>query len=259
MTAKLGILADIHANALALAAVLGDARRRGVTRFVNLGDVFYGPLAPRATFEMLADVEMVATVSGNQDRQIAGAAAQELAQNRTLAFVAADLGAAPIAWLRSLPATATWPEAAAASAGMLLCHGTPHSDTVYLLEDVGSGHPRLRDEAAIVQLLGGTRAPLVLCGHTHIPRVVRLADGTTIVNPGSVGLPAYRDDAPVAHRMQTFAPHACYAILEPAEPARLGWNVTLHHVAYDWLAAADQARKLGREDWAEALATGRVG
>ena len=63
--------------------------------------------------------------------------------------------------------------------------------------------------------------PLILCGHTHLPRVVALSSGQLVVNPGSVGLPAYADDAPVAHAMQTFSPHASYAILESGPS---GWD-----------------------------------
>jgi predicted phosphodiesterase len=37
----------------------------------------------------------------------------------------------------------------------------------------------------------GLAASLILCGHTHIPRVVRLRDGRIVVNPGSVGCPGY--------------------------------------------------------------------
>ena len=66
----LGILADIHGNAWALEAVLGDAERRGVTEFVDLGDVLYGPLAPRRTFELLNKVNIAVRVRGNQDRLI---------------------------------------------------------------------------------------------------------------------------------------------------------------------------------------------
>lgn len=29
---------------------------------------------------------------------------------------------------------------------------------------------------------------IIVCGHTHIPRVVYLANGKIIINPGSVGL-----------------------------------------------------------------------
>ena len=44
---------------------------------------------------------------------------------------------------------------------------------------------------------------------THIPRVVYLANGFKIViNPGSVGLPAYKDELPVVHKMESGTPHA---------------------------------------------------
>ena len=97
---------------------------------------------------------------------------------------------------------------------VLLCHGSPTDDLCYLLEDVTSGHPQVRDEEEIVRLLAGAAQPVIVCGHTHIPRLVRLANGQTIVNPGSVGLAAYSDDTPVPHAMEKYSPDASYAILE---------------------------------------------
>jgi hypothetical protein len=75
------------------------------------------------------------------------------------------------------------------------------------------------------------------------------------VNPGSVGLPAYDDDTPVKHFMETYSPHASYAVLEKGHG---GWSVSLHRVVYDWNEAARQARKSGREDWAQGLENGRM-
>jgi predicted phosphodiesterase len=249
MRERLGILADIHANALALDAVLRDAQRRGVARFVNLGDILYGPLDPLETYRKLHPLDVVASIAGNQDRLLFEATPEEIAASPTLAFVAGRLGREPIVWLRTLPA------ACAVADDLYLCHGTPRSDTTYLLEDVVSGHPVVRSDAAVVELLGDVRAPVVLCGHTHIPRVVRLSTGQLIVNPGSVGLPAYGDDLPVVHRMETHSPHASYAVLEQRAQ---GWDVSLHRVAYDWEQAAMQARAAGRDDWAVALTTGRA-
>jgi hypothetical protein len=71
-----------------------------------------------------------------------------------------------------------------------------------------------------------------------------------------VGVPAYDDVDPVRYRMQTFSPHACYAILEKNAA---GWNVSLERVAYNYLAAAEFARMMGRDDWAQGIATGRMG
>jgi predicted phosphodiesterase len=57
-----GVIADIHGNAWALEAVISDAHRRGVSEFVNLGDGLYGPRAPRKTFELLMQINLVAQV-----------------------------------------------------------------------------------------------------------------------------------------------------------------------------------------------------
>jgi len=234
-----GVLADIHGNAWALEAVLADARRRGVREFVDLGDVLYGPLAPRRTFQLLTGVNLAAQVRGNQDRLILDGP-----RNPTLDWVRNDLGAEPLRWLAALPPAATHLD-------WMLCHGSPASDTTYLLEDVSTGFARVRNEPEIESLLGDTGARRILCGHTHLERMATLASGRTIVNPGSVGLPAYDDDLPVPHVMESFSPHARYAVVD-------GSAVSFVRVEYDWEAAAAKARELGRDDWARGLATGRM-
>jgi len=82
-----------------------------------------------------------------------------------------------------------------------------------------------------------------------------LSHGQLVINPGSIGVPAYDDVDPVRYRMQTFSPHACYGILEKNGAV---WNVSLERVAYDHQAAAEYARTLGRDDWAQGIATGRM-
>jgi diadenosine tetraphosphatase ApaH/serine/threonine PP2A family protein phosphatase len=101
----------------------------------------------------------------------------------------------------------------------------------------------------------GIEATLMLCGHTHIPRVVRLQDGRLVVNADSVGCPGYTGSKPVFHKVQTGTPDACYAVLERT---RLGWSVTFRYVPYDHMAMADVARRHGLPAWANALATGWV-
>jgi len=177
------------------------------------------------------------------------ATARDITSIPTLSYVIRDLGEEPIHWLHELPKTAVLGD------DLYLCHGTPTSDLAYLLEDIMDGLPEVRSEGAIRELLQGVHQPVVLCGHTHIPRVVELSSGQIIVNPGSIGVQAYDDVEPVRYRMQTFSPHACYAILEKNG---LGWNVSLERVAYDHMAAAEHARVLGRDDWAQGIATGRI-
>ena len=245
---QLTILADIHGNALALEAVLEDAHRRGLNDFVDLGDVLYGPMEPKRTFELLQSIHLIACVSGNQDRFVAS---ENPGPHATRDFVVQDLGPQPIAWLRNLPPRVRLDE-------LTLFHGSPDSDTTYLLEDISSGTPVVRPEAEILSLLGPHPDKTVfLCGHTHVPRLVHLrSTGSLVLNPGSVGLPAYDDSQPVAHFMETYSPHASYAVLEKS---RHGWNVAFHRVAYDWTRAANQARAAGREDWAHGIEFGRFG
>ena len=149
------------------------------------------------------------------------------------------------------------PAISVADEEVFLCHGIPDSDTTYFLEDVSSAHPQVRSEAAITELAADVRQPFLLCGHSHIARVVQLSSGRLIVNPGSggVGVPAYDDSTPIPHVMENYSPHASYAVLEQNDS---GWSVSLHRVAYDWNRAAKQARALGRNDWAYAIETGRV-
>ena len=93
-----------------------------------------------------------------------------------------------------------------------------------------------------------------LCGHTHVPRLMQWGS-VLIVNPGSVGPPAYAGDHPNPHVIENGTPHARYAMLEKT---RQGWQVDLRAVPYDHLAQAAVASRQGRDDWAHALATGSI-
>ncbi|MDC0335793.1 metallophosphatase family protein [Pseudodesulfovibrio sp.] len=244
---SLAVLADIHGNALALEAVLRDARQRGLTRFVNLGDMFYGPLDPGGTWDILKNMD-IPTILGNQDRILleGGLDWEDVPAFQT---VLAALGEDGMAWLRSLPATI------AVDDDILLCHGTPGDDMTYLLEDIATGLPAMREcsdiEADIFPVANG--CSLVLTGHSHHPGQAN-CDEVTIVNPGSVGLPAYDDDSP-PHIMASGSPHAKYAVLTRTSS---GWEADFIDVEYDWQAASDMARANGREDWAEWLLSGKV-
>jgi hypothetical protein len=74
-----------------------------------------------------------------------------------------------------------------------------------------------------------------------------------IVNPGSVGLPAYEDDLPEYHVVETGSHHARYSILEYTDGC---WQVEMIAVPYEYHKAAEQARKNGRLDWDIGLRTG---
>jgi diadenosine tetraphosphatase ApaH/serine/threonine PP2A family protein phosphatase len=139
---------------------------------------------------------------------------------------------------------------------VFLCHATPASDEVYWLESVlPDGTVRMASLEAIEAAARGIAQTLILCGHSHIARAVRLADGRMIVNPGSVGSPGYRDIHPFPHLVEAGTPDARYAILEFESGS---WRVTFHHVPYDHDAMAALALRNGQPELASALATGWI-
>jgi predicted phosphodiesterase len=242
------VLSDVHGNRWALEAVFEELDRRGVRRILNLGDCLYGPLDPAGTAELLMQRD-IRTVRGNEDRLIVESPSPAEAGS-TLSFVRRLLDEASRRWLGSLPATLITTD------GLLLCHGSPRDDTEYLLFEINTEGARVLEPAEVQSRLGPTSGSVVLCGHDHLQRTLPLPDGRLVVDPGSVGLPAYRDDLPHPHVMAAGSPHARCSLLRPAAGV---WNVEHVCVEYDWDAAALAAERNGRPDWARALATGRVG
>ncbi len=236
----LAVLSDIHGNLSALEAVIADARSRGATGFVNLGDSLSGPLWPVETADLLIALNWP-TIAGNHERQLLTLSPNRM--NASDRFTRERLSDAHLAWLAAQPETLDL-------GAILLCHGTPRSDVEPLLQTVDPTGIRNATDAEIAERLGDTAAPLTLCGHSHLPRTATLADGRTVANPGSVGLQAFLDDHPISYAVENGDPLARYSLVD-------NLTVTLRTVAYDHAAAAAKAEKEGRQDWATALSTGR--
>ncbi|RPH92511.1 metallophosphoesterase [candidate division KSB1 bacterium] len=243
---QLAVLSDIHGNRWALEAVLLDIRRRGLKQTVNLGDCLFGPLDPVGTADLLMEMD-IPTVCGNEDRIIFES---DAAVSSTLDLVRGKLNSRQLQWLRSLP------KAIAVFDDFFLCHGTPQSDLEYLLLRATEQGLRARTEAELENLLAATEQLCVLCGHDHTAGMRRLLNGKILVNPGSVGLQAYTDDAPHPHVVQAGDPKARYCILTQRTAER---RVEFISLSYDHQSAAAAARANGRPDWAKRLETGRVG
>lgn len=275
----IAVLSDIHGNLPALEAVIADARAAGATSFVNLGDSLSGPLWPAETADLLMREDWP-TIAGNHERQVLTHAPERM--NASDRFARERLSGSQLAWLASQPQAltvtpapvpgSTGRQAMALSldriargkvdpgtkAGMtdegaiLLVHGSPRSDVEHLLHSVEGAGLRDATDAEIEDRLDGAGASLILCGHTHVARIVAFADGRRVANPGSVGLQAYTDDHPAFYAVENGDPLARYALVR-------GIDVELRAIAYDHLSAAAKAAREGRADWAEALHSGRNG
>lgn len=251
---RLALVSDIHGNLPALQAVAAAIDEAGVDQVLNLGDIVSGPLWPQETAQWLM-ARGWPTLAGNHERQLLAGPAERLGASD--AFAAAALGPAERAWLAALPTALSM-----AGGTVQACHGTPASDLHYLLETVTPdldhhGSPGLRgaNPAELAERLVGVRAELLLCGHSHVQRAL-LCGPTLVLNPGSVGLQAFDDAHGHPHRVEMGSPHARWAL---ATRTPQGWQLALQATAYDHEAAARQAERHGRGDWADALRSGRVG
>lgn len=227
---RLAAIADCHGNSWALQAVLADIARRGVDAIVNLGDSADDAMDPGGTLHLLMDAE-VPSIAGNYETYREG-----------------QLTADQIAWLADLPKTRDLGD-------VFCCHGTPRSDTDALIEDIADGRVSIAAPETILARLDDVTQSLVLCAHKHVPRTVWLPTGQLVVNPGSIGWPAYWNDEPCLHVMEAGSPHARYAVLEQRGQ---GWNVMHMAIPYDWEAAAAAATGPWRAERVRALLTGRA-
>lgn len=243
---RIAALSDIHGNLSALEAVLADIQRRQVDQIVNLGDILSGGLFPKETADRLMPLGWP-TIAGNHERQVLedDPAHMSLSDRHAAMTLRVD----QTQWIANLPPTLRL------SDEVLLVHGTPHSDLVYYLETVTEQGLRAATLSEARERTADTDASLILCGHSHIPRVLQLDDGHLIVNPGSVGLQAYSSDYPSPHTVEMGTPHARYAIVESHGST---WLTELIAVPYDWQRASLVAAANGRADWARALGTGHV-
>lgn len=195
---KLGVVADVHGNDVALRAVLKDADRFGVDRWWALGDlVLFGP-RPVEVLELLRELPGIGMLRGNTDRYVL--TGEQPAPHATVADAAGSIDlveryaamAAGIGWTRgvldqaglldvldSLPAhlRLRLPD----GTRVLGVHASPRADDGPGIEPGIAGDH-------LGQLLAGCDADVVIGGHTH-SAADRLVGGIRALNPGSTGLP----------------------------------------------------------------------
>jgi diadenosine tetraphosphatase ApaH/serine/threonine PP2A family protein phosphatase len=169
----LGLLYDIHGNVPALEEVLADAEGVGVDRWLLGGDYGTPSPWPLETLARLRQLENATWIRGNGERWL-----REPPLDRPEVMEAYDLfrGNLPeeeIDVLYALPSQAEID-------GVLYVHGSP-------LSDVESFAPEPQEDEA--RMLAGVHNGPVVFGHSHEQFRRPGPDGTTLLNPGSVGMP----------------------------------------------------------------------
>jgi predicted phosphodiesterase len=229
---RYAIIADIHANLAAFAAVLKDIEGKGgVDEIWCLGDIVgYGP-DPHQCLELLQRYQHVC-VAGNHDWAAIGKIdTSYFNPDAALAcqWTAKQLSPQDIGYLESLPVVME-------KGDFTLVHGSPMEP---IWEYIVSTSIAAKNFAFF-------QSPLCLVGHSHIPAVFKETDGAClavpfspgiglvlgenrlIINPGGVGQPRDGDA------------RASYAIYESE-----GRVIRLYRIPYDIGATQDRMMQAG--------------
>ncbi len=241
---SIAIVSDIHGNRWALEAVLADINQRRINTILNLGDSLYGPLDPAGTADLLIKQPNLISISGNEDRILFSPPRPD--DSPTLIMNRRVLGQNRLTWLSAFPPTTQFEDE------FFLCHGTPQRDDQQLCVNITALGVVEKNKQDLESELASIPQPIILCGHDHTPRLIK-TEQKTILNPGSVGLPAYTDTLPYPHGMQTGSPHAQYAVISNTP---FGLHFEQIALPYDWETAAKTAEKNQRPDWVKWLRSG---
>ncbi|GAC1485794.1 MAG: metallophosphoesterase family protein [Candidatus Limnocylindrales bacterium] len=209
---RVALLSDIHANLVALEAVLAEVAT--ADEIWVMGDtVGYGP-DPGDVLAALTGHHAL-LVAGNHDRAVATGVGLDLFNPaaRAAALLHREwLSAEERDVLGALPLTFT--------GGTLytVCHGSPRDPLWEYVFDRGTAAAAMRS----------SETPHCCNGHTHVPAVIELPGGRRMINPGSVGQPRDGD------------PRAAYAWLDTTTA-----TVELRRVAYDITTTQERMRHRG--------------
>jgi putative phosphoesterase len=213
---RIAAIYDIHGNLPALEAVLQDIHQAEVDQVIAGGDVLPGPM-PRETLACLLNLDLpIQFIQGNGDRAVleamAGMEPSKLPEpvQEVIRWTARQLSPDDERVLASWPKTLRIEIAGLGQ--VLFCHATPRNDTEVFT--------RLTAEERLLPVFAGVNAPLVVCGHTHMP-FDRMVGKTRVINAGSVGMP-YGE------------PGADWALLGP--------DIEFRHTRYDLAQAAQRIR-----------------
>lgn len=240
------MISDIHSNTFALEAILQEIDLHNVDLIVNLGDSLFGPIDPLGTAQMLMKRKNIVNIMGNCDEILL----EDSSESLTYRHVKPLLRAAEENWISEHKDIWRYDN-------LLFCHGTPWDNSKYLMEKVAMDGVSYKTAEQLTEELRDIDEQFVFCGHTHVFYSMDLLDGKRVVNPGSVGLPAFEEEEPYPHVMESGTPYASYCLCRRNDEEN-GWSVEHRLVKYDWDRAASIAAGNGRQDYAAAIRTGRV-
>ena len=190
---KIAVISDIHANTLALEAVLNQINSLGADKIFCLGDILMAGYDPNGTAKTILELDNLEIIQGNTDKMVA-CFSQELLEKAKNKFpcmgyaLEDDLKIIDEKYkdfVRNLPEN-RYIEINGLK--IQLVHGSPRQQDENIYPNLA-----LNDVEKMVE---NSNADLILCGHTHIPCGYSLNSGKTVVNVGSTGRSMTEDKMP---------------------------------------------------------------
>jgi predicted phosphodiesterase len=241
---RVAVFGGVYNNYLALQALVHDARDRGATELICLGDMGgFGP-HPDRVFPLLVDNEVVC-IQGNYDHSI-GNELEDCAcgytDERDNAFAQisydytlANTGPGFKRWLAALPPAVTreW-----GGRRVLLAHGSPRRTNEFLWESTCP-------DAFLEHLLASHETDVLFVTHTGIHWMRELDERRAVINVGAIGRPANDGRTDVWYSMVEFSNQEQKLCIE---------HIPL---AYDHQRLAEEMRTEGLpEEFVETILTG---
>lgn len=242
---KIAVISDIHSNVYALEAVLSDIDQQSVDMIVNLGDTLWGMVDPLATAELLMAREDIIHIMGNGDEMLL----MDDVDATSYEFAKPLLNKRILDWLSTFHNTYSYKN--------ILCfHASPSSKYDYLTSMITDKGMVQKPLEQLDIELKDISAEYIMCGHDHKCKTIITPKGKMIIDPGSVGLPAYADDNPLPHKVESFTNFAKYSIVTYNNEKVV--KVEHCEVKYDWYKACAAAKLSGSKEYADSISTGRV-
>lgn len=222
---RVGIISDIHANFQALESVLQDAENKKCEKIFCLGDLAMAGPQPRLVIDFVKKQNDWEIIQGNTDKLIGDFSSEIFNDVKSKFPIMAKALADDIylleddkkEYLKNLS-----PQKVMDIEGVkvLMVHGSPRRNNEDILPDMPL--------SKVEEIVSGTDADLIFCGHTHVPCGYQTNKKQTVVNVGSAGRP------------MTGEPKACYVVADFENGA---FSIEHRFVDYDYEMAAQIMRE----------------
>lgn len=243
---RIAVFSDIHANLEALQAVLADAGRQQIDRYVCLGDVVGYGANPNECIDLLRHLPDCLCLLGNHDAAVLGIPTNMRPDaRRAINWTQGILAKFGLLFLQEMQDLLKWQD-------VFFCHSNPYRPRNWYY---------VSEKTYITSSFARSKAKLLFVGHTHVPVAITRKNffciyirspqhcmtvpaaqlNRQIFNCGSVGQPRDGD------------PRASYLIYDDQQQ-----SIEFYRVEYDFILAAEKILAAGLpEAFAMRLAEGR--